>query len=740
MNEWEGFKGTKWQKSIDVDDFIKSNYKEYLGNDVFLKGASRKTTKLWDKCKKLIKKEAISGILNIEINRVSGIDSFEPGYIERGNEVIVGLQADEPLKRIINPYSGLNMVETILETYGYSLDKDIERNFKEFRKTSNEGVNDAYTTDIKKSLSTKLITGLPEEYGRGRIVGDYRRCALYGIDFLIDEKKKDLIRLEDIYDISIIQLREDVNEQIKALELIKKMASRYGYDISRPAATAKQAIQWTYFAYLAAVKQNNGVATSIGRNTAFFDIYIERDMAKGILTESEAQELIDQFVIKLRIVRQLRSASYKELFSGDTTWITESIGGVIDKEHSLVTKTSYRMLHTLNNLGISAEPNMTILWSRYLPEEFKKYTTNLSIKTNALQFENDDLMRTMYGSDYGISCCTSATRLGYQTQFFGSQINLAKILLYAINGGRDEKTGELVIEGIEELKGEYLKLDEVLSLFDKTLKKTIKIYVDALNIVHYMQDKYAYESSQMAFINTTPEYLMTFGLTGFSILVDSFSAIQYGNVRVKRNENGLTTAFDVEFDYPRYGDNDDRADSIAVSFIKRINREIKKHALYKTAKPILSLSTITSNIVYGKNTGATPDGRKNGVPFAAGSNPTNGVNKNGALAALTSVAKIPYKECLDGIPTSLSIVPEALGESLENRISNLIKILDGYFVSGAQHLCINVIDKKILNDVKNNPNKYSNMIIRAGGYAVDFNTLTKEQKDDIISRTIYEKI
>ena len=740
MNEWEGFKGTKWQKAIDVEDFIKSNYKEYLGDETFLKGTSKKTTKLWDKCKKLIKKEAISGILNIEINRMSGIDSFEPGYIERGNEVIVGLQTDAPLKRIINPYGGLKAVESSLESYGYSLDKDIERNFKEFRKTYNEAIYEAYTTDIRKAYDMKLITGIPDYYGRGKIIGDYRRCALYGIDFLINEKKKDLIKLEDIYDVSVIQLREDINEQIEALELIKKMASRYGYDISRPAETAKQAIQWTYFAYLSAVKQNNGVDTSIGRNTSFFDIYIERDMAKGILTEEQAQELIDQFVIKLRLIRHLRTSSYTELFAGDSVCITESIGGVIDKEHSLITKTSYRMVNTLNNLGPSSEPNLTILWSRYLPDSFKKYATEMSIKTRALQFENDDLMRTIYGSDYAIGCCVSAMRLGHQIQFFGAHINLAKVLLYAINGGKDEITGEIVLEGIEELKGEYLKLDEVLTLFDKALKKTVKIYVDALNVIHYMHDKYSYESSQMAFLNTNIEYLMSFGLAGFSTLVDSFSAIQYGNVRVRRNEKGISTSFDVEFDYPRYGNNDDRVDSIAVSFIKRINREIKKYPLYKAAKPTLSLHTIISNVLSGKNTGATPDGRKKGAPFASGANPTQGADKNGVLASLSSISKIPYKECLDGISNTIFIEPNALGNDNETRINNLIKILDGYFISGAHHLNINVIDKKMLEEARDNLNKYPNLIIRSGGYAVNFNTLTKEQKDEVISTTIHEKI
>ena len=740
MDEWEGFKGTKWQKSIDVEDFITSNYHEYREDESFLKPASKKTIKLWEKCKKLLKKEAISGVLNVETYRISGIDSFDPGYIERHNEVIVGLQTDEPLKRIINPYGGMRMVTSALESYGYALDKDIERHFNEFRKTHNEGVYDAYTNDIRRAHHTKLITGLPDAYGRGRIIGDYRRCALYGIDILIEKKKEDLLKLENISDIAVIQLREDINEQIKALGQIKKMAYRYGFDISKPAKDAKEAIQWTYFAYLAAVKQNNGAATSIGRNTTFFDIYIERDIEKGILTEAKAQELIDQYVIKLRLVRHLRTPSYNELFAGDPTWVTETIGGVIDKEHSLVTKTSFRILHSLDNLGPSAEPNMTVLWSRYLPDAFKKYASSMSIKTHTLQFENDDLMRPLYGDDYGIACCVSAMRIGYQSQLFGARMNLPKVLLYAINGGRDEITGETVIEGIDELTGEYLQLDKVLELFDKVLKKIIKVYVDALNIIHYMHDKYAYESSQMAFINTNPEYFMAFGLAGLSIVVDSFSAIQYGHVRVKRDDKGISSAFDVEFDYPRYGNNDDRADSIAVSLVKRVNRELKKYPLYKDAKPTLSLLTITSNVVYGKNTGATPDGRKKGVPFAPGANPTQGVDKTGALASLSSVAKIPYKECLDGISNTFSIVPDALGETEMDRVNNLAKILDGYFGSGAQHINVNVMDKKLLEDAMNNPNKYPNLTVRVSGYAVNFNSLTKEQQKEIISRTFHEKI
>lgn len=741
MNEWEGFKGTKWHKNIDVIDFIENNYTEYTLGDDFLTDISKKTSKVWNKCKKLLAKEAISGVLDVDTFNMSGIDSFDPGYIDRSNEVIVGLQTDEPLKRIVNPYGGIRMVDKALEAYGFHLSKELEDKFKEYRKTHNDGVFDAYTSDIKKARHNHLITGLPDAYGRGRIIGDYRRLALYGADYLIECKKNDLEKLNNLSDISIIQLREEVSEQIKALNLIKKMASRYGFDVSKPARDAKEAIQWVYFAYLAAVKQNNGAATSIGRNTTFFDIYIERDIKRGILTEEQAQELIDQFVIKLRLVRHLRTPEYNELFAGDPTWVTESIGGMKDDEESFVTKTSFRILNTLNNIGESAEPNLTILWSKKLPENFKQFATSMSIKTHTLQFENDDLMRPMYGNDYAISCCVSAMSLGHQTQFFGARINFVKVLLYALNGGRDEITGEPVIDGIDPIEGEYLDCEEVLKQFDKVLKKTVKIYVDALNIIHYMHDKYAYESSQMAFLDTNPEYLMAFGLAGLSIVTDSFSALQYGHVRVKRDDRGLTNSFDIEFDFPRYGNNDDRVDAVAVNLVKRVYRELKKYPLYKNAKPTLSILTITSNVVYGKATGATPDGRKSGVPFAPGANPTQGADKSGALASLSSVAKIPYKDCCeDGISNTFSIVPDSLGDSLETRSENLIKILDGYFGSKAHHLNVNVLDKQMLIDAMNNPNKYPNLTIRVSGYAVNFNKLTREQQKEVISRTFHERI
>lgn len=739
--EWDSFKGTKWQKTIDVNDFIVNNYTEYLDDASFLKGISKKTNKVWNKCKKLLQKEAISGVLDVDTFNMSGIDSFEPGYIDRANEVIVGLQTDEPLKRIVNPYGGMRMVEQALEAYGFHLEKELEEKFKEYRKTHNEGVFDAYTPEIRSARHNHLITGLPDAYGRGRIIGDYRRVALYGVDFLIEKKKEDLSKLTDINDISVIQLREELSEQIKALNLIKKMASRYGCDISKPASNAKEAIQWTYLAYLAAVKQNNGAATSIGRNSTFFDIYIERDIKKGILTEEEAQELIDQYVIKLRLVRHLRTPEYNELFAGDPTWVTESIAGMLDDEHSLVTKTSYRVLNSLNNIGEAAEPNLTVLWSKNLPDNFKNFATHMSIKTHTLQFENDDLMRPIYGNDYAISCCVSAMKEGHQTQFFGARINFVKVLLYALNGGRDEITGEKVIDGIDNIDGEYLDCDEVLKQFEKVLKKTVKIYVDALNIIHYMHDKYAYESSQMALIDTNPEYLMAFGLAGISIVTDSLSAIQYGRVRVKRDENGLTNAFDIEQEFPRYGNNDDRVDTVAKNLVKRVYRELKKYPLYKNATPTLSLLTITSNVMYGKNTGATPDGRKKGVPFSPGANPSQGADTSGALASLSSVAKIPYKDyCQDGISNTFSIIPNALGNDDKSRIDNLIKILDGYFNSGAHHLNVNVLDRELLIEAMNNPNKYPNLTIRVSGYAVNFNKLTRTQQEEVISRTFHDRI
>ena len=737
--EWNEFVGGRWQQTVDVEDFIKNNYQEYLGDESFLKGASKKTNKVWGRCQKLLKKERVSGVLDIETSLLSGIDIFDPGYIDKSNEVIYGLQTDEPLKRIVNPYGGMRMVKQALTAYGYRLDKDIEEKFKEYRKTHNDGVFDAYTPQVRKCRSAHLITGLPDAYGRGRIIGDYRRVALYGIDLLIKQKEVDLRRLENNINYATIRAREEVTEQIKALKEMQSMAFKYGFDISVPASNAREAIQWTYFAYLAGVKQNNGAATSFGRNTAFFDIYIERDLKNNVITEEQAQELIDQLIIKLRLVRHLRTPEYNELFAGDPTWVTESIGGMLDDNKSLVTKTSYRFLNALNNIGAAPEPNLTILWSNKLPENFKKYTAKMSIITHAIQYENDDVMRPIYGSDYAISCCVSAMKLGRQMQFFGARCNLAKALLYAINGGRDEISGEVVIEGIDEISGDYLDFNQVINNYSRVLDKVAGIYVDAMNTIHYMHDKYAYESSQMALHDTNVERLMAFGAAGIATVGDSLSAIKYGRVKVIRDERGISQEFVVENDFPRYGNDDDRVDMIVVTVAKMFMEYLKRHPLYRNAKHTLSLLTITSNVVYGKNTGATPDGRLKGVPFAPGANPSQGADKNGALASLNSVAKIPYENvCQDGISNTFSITPIALGNEEDTRIDNLVNILDGYFKQGAHHLNVNVLDKEMLIDAMDNPDKYPNLTIRVSGYAVNFNSLTRDQQEEVISRTFHE--
>ena len=736
---WEGFKGIKWQKNIDVANFIEMNYDEYTGDESFLAGKSNRTAKVWKKCESLLKKEAISGVLDVETDIIAGIDNFEPGYIDRKNEVIVGLQTDEALKRIINPYGGMRMVKKSLEAYGFRMDKDIYDKFIEFRKTHNDGVFDAYTKDIRKARTNHLITGLPDAYGRGRIIGDYRRMALYGADYIIAKKEEDLDKLAGTINNSTIRIREEVREQIKALQETVKMASRYGYDISKPATNAKEAVQWLYFAYLAAVKQNNGAATSIGRNTTFIDIYIKRDMDKGILTEEEAQEIIDQFVIKLRLVRHLRTPEYDSLFAGDPTWVTESIGGMFNDTKSFITKTSFRILNSLNNIGTSAEPNMTVLWSTKLPDNFKKYASHMAIITHTLQFENDDLMRPIYGPDYAIACCVSAMIEGKQMQFFGARVNIAKALLYALNGGRDEISGTVVIDDIEQIEGEYLNYDEVIKVYSKVLRKVAKTYVDALNIIHYMHDKYAYESIQMALHDTVVNRVMAFGVAGLSVVTDSLAAIKYGNVRVKRDERGITQTFDNESDFPRYGNNDDRADDIAVKLVTKFYNELKRYPLYRNASHTLSVLTITSNVVYGNNTGATPDGRGAGVPFAPGANPTQGADKSGALASLSSVAKIPYRICLDGISNTFCMAPETLGPE-DARVSNLVQVLDGYFKQGGHHLNVNVLDRQMLVDAMNNPNKYPNLTIRVSGYAVNFNKLTKKQQEEVISRTFHSSL
>ncbi len=735
------FKGKFWRQNIDVANFIEENYTEYTGNEDFLQNATDKTNAIWNKCQQLLKEEVQKGVLDIETNIISGIDNFNPGYIDKDNEVIVGLQTDAPLKRIVNPFGGIRMAEKSVEAYGYEVNSELLKPFHETIKTHNDGVFDAYTTDIKKARSNGLLTGLPDAYGRGRIIGDYRRVALYGIDILINEKQKDLLKLENITNDKTIQLREEVNEQIKALVKIKNMAKTYGADLSVPAKNAKEAVQWTYFAYLAGTKENNGAATSLGRVSTFLDIYIEKDIEEGRLTEIEAQELIDQFVIKLRLMRHLRTPDYNELFAGDPTWVTESIAGMLNDKNSLVTKTSFRFLHTLTNLGPAPEPNMTVLWSDKLPKNFKEYCAKMSIETDALQYENDEEMRPIYGSDYGIACCVSAMTLGKQMQFFGARCNLVKALLYSINGGVDEKTFKLVLDDVEKINDEVLDYETVKKAYFKVLDKVAKIYVDAMNIIHYMHDKYAYESAQLALHDTNVEKLMAFGGAGISIVADSLSAIKHAKVTPVRNEDGLAISYNIEGDFPKYGNDLDEVDLIAKEVVEYFINALKQHELYKDAKHTLSMLTITSNVVYGKKTGATPDGREASIPFAPGANPMHGRDCCGALASLNSVAKIPYKDiCQDGVSNTFSITPQALGQDEISRKQNLVNILDGYFKQGAQHINVNVFNRETLIDAMNNPDAYPSLTIRVSGYAVNFVRLSKEQQLEVIERTFHEKI
>lgn len=739
MEIWDKFKGNKWKESIDVSDFIVNNYTEYKGDESFLVRSTVKTDKVWNRCKELIAEELKKGVLDVDTVNMSGIDSFNPGYIDKDNEVIVGLQTDAPLKRMINPYGGIRMVYNELDAYGYKLDPEVDKRFNEYRKTHNQGVFDAYTKEIRAARSAHLLTGLPDAYGRGRIIGDYRRIALYGIDYLIECKQKDLDSITDINE-STIQLREDVSEQIRALGKIKSMASKYGFDISKPASNAREAVQWVYFGYLAAIKENNGAAMSLGRTSTFLDIYIENDIKEGILTEEEACELIDQFIIKLRIARHLRTPEYNDLFAGDPTWVTESIGGMLDESRSFVTKTSFRYLNTLINLGPAPEPNMTILWSNGLPENFKKYCASISIKTDAIQYENDDLMRSIYGNDYAIACCVSAMQVGKQMQFFGARCNLAKALLYSINGGVDEVSGKVVVAGLDKINSEYLDYDDVMKHMDVVMSRVAKTYVDAMNIIHYMHDKYAYEAGQMALHDTNLDRLMAFGVAGLSVVADSLSAIKYARVKPIRNEEGIAIDFEIDGDYPKYGNDDDRVDSLAVMIVEKFYDELKKHKLYRGARHTLSILTITSNVVYGKNTGATPDGRKAGIPFAPGANPMHGRDSSGALASLNSVAKLPYRDvCQDGISNTFSIIPQALGSD-SDRVKNLVGILDGYFKQGAHHLNVNVLNRETLVDAMENPDKYPMLTIRVSGYAVHFNRLSREQQLEVISRTFHGEI
>lgn len=740
MKEWTDFKGNNWKNNIDVENFIEENYTEYLGDEKFLEDASLKTTNVWNECKALLKEELDKGVLDIEVNIVSGINNYKPGYIDKENEVIFGLQTDKPLKRIVNPYGGIRMVHNALDAYGYKLNDSIDYAFTNYRKTHNDGVFSAYNKEIKLARKAGLLTGLPDAYGRGRIIGDYRRIALYGINFLIEEKQKDLDAITNLNEENI-RLREEIFNQIESLNQIKDMASSYGFDISQPASNAKEAIQWVYFGYLAAIKENNGAAMSLGRTSTFLDIFIERDLKNNLITEKEAQELIDQFIIKLRLVRHLRTPEYNELFAGDPTWVTEALGGMLNDNRSLVTKNSYRYLNTLINLGTSPEPNLTVLWSNNLPINFKKYCAKMSIITDAIQYENDDIMRPIYGHDYAIACCVSAMKVGKQMQFFGARCNLAKALLYAINGGIDEKINVKIIDGLEKMDDEVLEYDKVIKAYFKVLEKVSKTYVDAMNIIHFMHDKYAYEASQMALHDTNVERLMAFGAAGLSVVADSLSAIKYAKVKPIRNSDGLAIDFEIEGDFPKYGNDDDKVDNLAVLVVEEFSNQLKKQPLYRNAIHTLSILTITSNVVYGKKTGATPDGRKAGVPFAPGANPMHGRDCNGALASLNSVAKIPYKNvCQDGISNTFSIIPDALGHTEVERIDNLVHILDGYFKQKAQHLNVNVFNRETLIDAMNNPDAYPNLTIRVSGYAVKFNRLSKEQQLEVINRTFHGTI
>lgn len=740
-NAWKGFHTGEWRHLVNVRNFIQKNYTPYEGDEKFLAGTTAKTDKVWEKAHELIVEEIQKGIIDVEVNAVSGINNFAPGYIDKENEVIVGFQTDAPLKRIVNLYGGMRTAVSALKEYGYELNPEIEKHFRLYRKTHNDGVFDAYPKRTRLARTAGLLTGLPDAYGRGRIVGDYRRVPLYGTDFLIEEKKKDLDMLDGPMTEERIRLREEVKMQIRALEEMAQMAAGYGCDITVPAETAREAVQNLYLAYLAGIKENNGAATSLGRTATFLDIYIQRDIEKGILDEQGAQELIDQFIIKLRMVRHLRTPEYNELFGGDPTWVTESLGGMGIDGRTLVTKSTFRYLHTLTNLGTAPEPNLTVLWSQNLPEGFKKYCAKMSIDTDSIQYENDDVMRPLYGDDYCIACCVSAMSVGKQMQFFGARANLAKSLLYAINGGVDEKKGILVVPDILRDTDEVLDYPKVLANYKKVLAYVAELYVDTINIIHYMHDKYAYESSQMALHDTLVERLAAFGVAGLSIAADSLSAIKFAKVKPIRNEDGIAVDFEVEGDFPKYGNDDERVDDIAVEIVSYFSAELKKHALYRDAIHTLSALTITSNVMYGKKTGSTPDGRKAGEPFAPGANPMHGRDENGALASLNSVAKIPYRAvCQDGVSNTFSIVPKALGKSEKDRKNNLVSILDGYFVQGAHHLNVNVMNREILLDALDHPEKYPTLTIRVSGYAVNFNRLSREQQLEVIKRTFHESM
>ena len=745
FKQWRNFNTTgEWTKEIDVRGFIQANYTPYEGNSDFLASPTEKTTKLWNKVLELYKKETENnGVLDVDVKTPSSINAYEAGYIDKSLEEIVGFQTDEPLKRAIMPNGGIRIVEKSCESYGYKVDENIEYIYHNLRRTHNDGVFAVYTPDVRAARSSHLITGLPDGYGRGRIIGDYRRVALYGVDVLIKEKQLELETLDnDEFTDSIIKNREEIYDQILALEELKKMALKYGFDISVPASNAKEAFQWVYFGYLAAIKDQNGAAMSLGRTTTFLDIYVERDLNEGTLTEELAQELMDQFVMKLRMVRFLRAPEYNSLFSGDPVWVTEVLGGMGIDGRTLVTKNSFRMLHTLVNLGPAPEPNLTVLWSKNLPDGFKKFCAEISIKTSSIQYENDDLMRVTLGDDYGIACCVSAMKIGKQMQFFGARANLAKTLLYAINGGRDEKSGKQITPEFAPITSEYLDYHEVMEKFDNMMEYVAKIYIKALNAIHYMHDKYSYEALEMALHDSERNILRTMacGIAGLSVVADSLSAIKYAKVKVIRDDTGLAVDYQVDGEFPKYGNDDDRVDSIAVDVVKKFMRKLEKHHTYRNARATLSILTITSNVVYGKATGATPDGRAAGEPFGPGANPLHGRDVNGALAVMNTIAKLPYEYAEDGISFTFSITPNTLGKDEDSKINNLVNMLDGFFIQTGHHINVNVFDRELLKDAMEHPEKYPQLTIRVSGYAVNFTKLTREQQLDVINRTIHERI
>ncbi|GJD17402.1 Formate acetyltransferase [Rivularia sp. IAM M-261] len=739
LEQWHSYKSGKWMKEINVRDFIQKNYTPYTGNESFLTGATQRTQALWHQVQDLMAIEREKGILDTDTEVVSTITSHRPGYINRELEQIVGLQTEKPLKRAIMPFGGIRVVKDSLQAYGYEINPKTAETFTKYRKTHNDGVFDAYTREMRLCRHYGIITGLPDAYGRGRIIGDYRRVALYGVDALIEDKKAQLESLElDVIDEDTIRLREEISEQVKALFELKEMAVSYGFDISKPAANAKEAVQWLYFGYLAAVKEQNGAAMSLGRVSTFLDIYFERDLQQGKITESELQELIDHFVMKLRMVRFLRTPDYNQLFSGDPTWVTECVGGMGEDGRPLVTKSSFRILHTLYNLGPAPEPNLTVLWSERLPDNFKHFCTKVSIKTSSIQYENDDLMRLYWGDDYAIACCVSAMRIGKQMQFFGARVNLAKCLLYAINGGKDEKSGEQVATEIAPITSEYLDYQEVWSKFEKMMAWLAKAYINTLNVIHYMHDKYCYERIEMALHDRDILRTMACGIAGLSVVTDALSAIKYAKVKVLR-KNGLAVDYQIEGDFPKYGNNDDRVDEIAVHLVTRFMNELRKHKTYRNAIATQSVLTITSNVVYGKKTGNTPDGRKAGEPFAPGANPMHGRDTKGAVASLASVAKLPYEYAQDGISNTFSVVPSALGKLEVDQITNLVGMLDGYFHDSGHHININVLNRDTLMDAMEHPELYPQLTIRVSGYAVNFIKLTREQQLDVIKRTFHER-